>query len=103
MPSPTAVAIELADEERVALQASDRAKDQFIATLSHDLRNPIGALTSAIHLLKVMDATDPAFTQARDVAERQAAHLARLIDDLLDVSRTATGKANLELERLDLA
>ena len=91
------------ERERVALQASDRAKDQFIAMLSHDLRNPIGALTSAIHLLKVMDATDPAFTQARDVAERQAAHLARLIDDLLDVSRTATGKANLELERLDLA
>jgi signal transduction histidine kinase/ActR/RegA family two-component response regulator len=91
------------EREQVALQVSDRAKDEFIAMLSHELRNPIGALTAAIHLLKVMDAADPAFTQARDVAERQAAHLARLIDDLPDVSRIAAGKANLALERLDLA
>jgi signal transduction histidine kinase len=83
------------ERERGTLLASNRAKDEFIAMLSHELRNPIGALTSAIHLLKVMDATDPSFTQARDVAERQAAHLARLIDDLLDVSRIATGKTHL--------
>jgi signal transduction histidine kinase len=90
------------ERERLALQATDSAKNEFIAMLSHELRNPIGALVAAIHILKVVNTTDPAFGQARDVAERQAKQLARLIEDLLDASRIATGKVNLTPERLDL-
>ena len=90
------------ERERLALQASESAKNEFIAMLSHELRNPIGALASAVHILKVMNATEPAFAQARDVAERQAKQLAGLIEDLLDASRIATGKVNLTPERLDL-
>jgi signal transduction histidine kinase/CheY-like chemotaxis protein len=90
------------ERERLALQASDSAKNEFIAMLSHELRNPIGALAAAVHLLKIVNAAEPAFAQARDVAERQAKLLAGLIEDLLDASRIATAKINLTPERLDL-
>ena len=86
-----------------ALRAADRAKDEFLATLSHELRNPLGALTAAAHVLKVTDGTKEPAIKARAVIERQTRHMARLIGDLLDIGRVSAGKMGLERERLDLA
>jgi signal transduction histidine kinase/ActR/RegA family two-component response regulator len=90
------------EREQQALRASDTAKDQFIAMLSHELRNPLGALTAAMHLLKIAKLTDPVAVRAGDVAERQTKQMARLVEDLLDISRIVSGKANLQLECFDL-
>jgi signal transduction histidine kinase/ActR/RegA family two-component response regulator len=85
-----------------ALAVADRRKDTFIATLAHELRNPLTAIATATHLLR-----DPrlASTQARECVEmirRQATHLGRLVDDLLDVSRMIRDRLELKRERLDL-
>ena len=93
---------ELAEREKAALQAADRAKDEFLAMLSHELRNPLAALTAAAHVLKLAGPGDAAATKARAVVERQTKHMARLIGDLLDISRVAMGKVSLERERFDL-
>jgi len=93
----------LIQREKDALQTADHAKDEFIAALSHELRNPLAALTAASYVLRVARPTDPAAGDARDVIERQTRHMSRMIEDLLDVSRVIMGKAHLEFERLDLA
>ena len=92
----------LAEREKAALQAADRAKDEFLAMLSHELRNPLAALTAAAHVLKLAEPNDPAAIKARAVVERQTKHMARLVGDLLDISRVAMGKVGLERERFDL-
>ena len=89
--------------EKDAIEAADRAKDQFIATLSHELRNPLAAITSAAAILRRNDLTWTETHDAREVIERQVAHMSRMIEDLLDLSRVITGKVNLKLERFDLA
>lgn len=102
-----------AEEERARLLASEqharreaelasRAKDEFLAMLGHELRNPLGAITSAVHLLDRIGAPDGQAVQARQVIGRQAEHLARLVDDLLDVGRVATGKIALQHDAVDL-
>ena len=93
----------LIQREKDALQIADRAKDEFIAALSHELRNPLAALTAASHVLRTATPADPAAGHARDVIERQTRHMARMIEDLLDISRIIMGKAHLVFERLDLA
>jgi signal transduction histidine kinase/ActR/RegA family two-component response regulator len=93
----------LIQREKDALQTADRAKDEFIAALSHELRNPLAALTSASHILRTAEPANPLATDARSVVERQTRHMSRMIEDLLDVSRIIMGKANLVFERLDLA
>jgi signal transduction histidine kinase len=93
----------LMNREKEALQAADLAKDEFLAMLSHELRNPLAALSSAAHLLKVVDAGHPAAARARAVIDRQTRHMTRLIEDLLDVSRIRMGKASLERKHFDLA
>jgi CheY-like chemotaxis protein len=85
--------------ELASAQEANRAKDQFLAMLGHELRNPLAAISNAIHLL---DKGDQASVFARTVIARQTAHLAHLIDDLLDVSRVISGKIVLSLEPLDL-
>jgi signal transduction histidine kinase/ActR/RegA family two-component response regulator len=92
---------QLIEREKGALMEADRAKDQFIAMLSHELRNPLAALTSAAHLLKVAG-PGSASDHARGVIERQTRHMTRLIEDLLDINRVAMGKATLIREPLDL-
>ena len=85
-----------------ALQRADRRKDEFLATLAHELRNPLAPLTTALEILKRAD-TDPAARQrARDIMERQVRQMARLIDDLLEVSRINTGKLELRRQPLEL-
>lgn len=83
------------------LRNADRKKDEFLATLAHELRNPLSALVNALTLLK--RSHDPAVTaEARSIMERQLGHMVRLVDDLLDISRITHGKIKLKRERLRL-
>jgi two-component system, sensor histidine kinase len=89
-------------ERQYMLRNADERKDEFIATLAHELRNPLAPLTHALHVLKRED-TDPAKHQwAVDVIQRQSLQLRRLVDDLLDVARITQGKVSLQLEDIDL-
>jgi signal transduction histidine kinase len=94
---------ELLEREKRALQEADRSKDEFIAMMSHELRNPLAALTTASWLLENLKPDDEASVHARDVIGRQTRQMTRLIEDLLDVSRVLMGKANLQLEAFNLA
>jgi signal transduction histidine kinase/ActR/RegA family two-component response regulator len=85
-----------------ALKTADRRKDEFLAMLAHELRNPLAPITTAAHLLKVADGNPAVREQARAVIERQARHLSRLVDDLLDVSRITRGKVELRREHVAL-
>lgn len=79
-----------------------RRRDQFLAMLSHELRNPIAAIMNALAVLRTTDATSDKDVSARRVIERQAKQLARLLDDLLDVSRITYDKVKLDVKRVDL-
>ena len=85
------------------LQESNRAKDEFIATLAHELRNPLAPIRTGLEILKKDTANGPASQHARETMERQLAHMIRLIDDLLDISRINSGKIRLETTRTRLA
>ena len=87
---------------RATAEAANRAKDEFLAMLGHELRNPLGALSSAARVLTIADPNGGEAAAARDVVGRQLRHLTRLVDDLLDVSRVMTGKIVLRRERVDL-
>ncbi len=84
------------------LAEADRRKNAFLAMLAHELRNPLAPLRNALHLLKLPGADSSTHQQAREVMERQVHHLARLVDDLLDVSRLSRGLIQPELAPLDL-
>jgi len=84
------------------LRQADRRKDDFLATLAHELRNPMAPIVNAIAVLKMKDLQDPQVRWVRDVIERQVRHMARLVDDLLDVARITRGKIELRLDRVDL-
>ena len=92
----------LLEREKEALRSADRAKDEFLAVLGHELRNPLASLTTAAHVLRLAAPGDPRAVQARGVIERQTKQMARLVEDLLDISRITMGKAVLEREALDL-
>ncbi|MFL5518581.1 MAG: ATP-binding protein, partial [Gemmatimonadales bacterium] len=85
-----------------ALDEADRQKDQFIAVLAHELRNPLAPIRSAVELLKQVGPPEPRRLRAEAIIERQVIQQARLLDDLLDVSRISRGKIRLRRERLDL-
>jgi PAS domain S-box-containing protein len=84
-----------------SLRRADRAKDEFLAMLGHELRNPLGTITNALALLDVAG-RDERDRQVIAVVRRQTAQLARLVDDLLDMSRLTSGKIRLQLEAVDL-
>jgi signal transduction histidine kinase/ActR/RegA family two-component response regulator len=84
------------------LQAAGRAKDQFIAMLGHELRNPIAAVRQAVHALERLGPRDAPTTALQGIVDRQTRHLARLVDDLLDVARLTAGKIALRREPVDL-
>ncbi len=86
-----------------ALLEADRRKDEFLAMLAHELRNPLAPIRNSLESLKLKFAEDPKLAQAGGVMERQVAHLVRLIDDLMDVSRITRGKFELRKERIDLS
>jgi two-component system, sensor histidine kinase len=83
------------------LTAADRRKDEFLAMLAHELRNPLAAIMTAIGILERKPTEDVKEARMRSIIQRQTHHLARLVDDLLDVSRITRGKVELRRERLD--
>lgn len=91
--------VELAEQ----LLEADRRKDEFLALLSHELRNPLASVRSAADIMRSKSSRDPEITWCVDVIERQLQQLTRLVDDLLDVARVTRGKIRLQLETLDLA
>lgn len=85
----------------LALKEADRRKDQFLATLAHELRNPLAPLRNAAQIMAMLPGT-PELERVRQMISRQVNQLARLVDDLLDVSRITMGKVRLRAERVDL-
>ena len=96
---------EIAERSRVelALKEADRHKDEFLAMLAHELRNPLAPILNALQLMKKKPIGDPQVVWSRDLIERQLTHLTRLVDDLLDVSRITRGKINLAREQVEIA
>ena len=95
--------LEREQEARAAAEAANRAKDEFLALLGHELRNPLGAIMNATRLLEHPGIGAEDASRARGIIGRQAEHLARLTDDLLDAGRAIMGKVLLELRPLDLS
>jgi signal transduction histidine kinase/ActR/RegA family two-component response regulator len=84
------------------LRDANRRKDEFLAMLAHELRNPLAPIRTAAQLLHHLEVKDPRVERVRDVIERQSAHMSRIVDDLLDVSRITRGSLLLRKSRLDL-
>lgn len=84
------------------LEEADRQKDQFLAMLGHELRNPLAAVRNATELLKLQREADPTTTKIREILDRQTRHMAQLMDGLLDVSRIIRNKIDLRFEPVDL-
>jgi len=89
--------------QRMELQNADRAKTEFLAVLGHELRNPLGALSNALYLAEQPALPAAAVQQHREVARRQTRQLARLVEDLLDVSRITQGKIELRRQPVELS
>ena len=81
---------------------NDRRKDEFLAMLGHELRNPLAAIRNAVSVLDVVSPADGPVPRQRKVIDRQTRHLTRMVDDLLDISRVTLGKINLQLQPVDL-
>jgi signal transduction histidine kinase len=96
---------EVAERARVesALKEADRHKDEFLAVLAHELRNPLAPIRNAVEIMRRNAITNPQLVWSRDVIERQVKHLTRLVDDLLDVSRITRGNINLTREPVAVA
>ncbi len=99
----TEVTEQVVTNRRLALLASEadaanRTKDEFLAMLGHELRNPLSPIVTSLQLLRMRDANSP----EQDIIERQVNHLRRMVDDLLDVSRIARGKIDLRQERIEV-
>ncbi len=86
-----------------ALRDADRRKDEFLATLAHELRNPLAPIRNSLQILKMPRVDAATVQQIREMMERQVHHLVRLVDDLLDVSRVMRGKIELRRETVELA
>ena len=95
----------LSERERVthALAEADRRKDEFLATLAHELRNPLAPITNSIHLLRLLSSGQTESRQLSEILERQVSHMVRLVDDLMELSRITRGLMELRVMRLDLA
>ena len=93
---------EIAERVRVekAMKEADRHKDEFLAMLAHELRNPLAPIRNAVQIMRHVPFDNPRLEWARDVIDRQLLHLTRLVDDLLDVSRITRGTINLSKERI---
>jgi PAS domain S-box-containing protein len=91
-----------AREHAVVLADISRRKDEFLAMLSHELRNPLSSILNAVYLLNLQRDENPIQQQARSIIERQVGHLGRLVDDLLEISRITIGSIQLRKESLDL-
>jgi len=86
-----------------ALREAGHRKDEFLAMLAHELRNPLAPISNAIHIMKLPNPDEAQLAWCRDVIGRQVEHMVRLVDDLLDVSRISRGKIELKKEALDVS
>ena len=86
-----------------ALAEADRRKDEFLAMLAHELRNPLVPIMTGLKTFQLIETTTPKLQRARDAMERQVRHMVRLVDDLLDVSRVTAGKIELRKDLVDVA
>ena len=86
-----------------ALQETDRRKDEFLAMLSHELRNPLAAVLNAVQLLQLQKGENSVQQKARAIIERQVGQLTHLVDDLMEVSRTITGRIQLRQEQVTVS
>ena len=89
-------------QAELALLEADRCKDEFLAMLAHELRNPLAPIRYAVQMLGLVEPASALLRKQREVIDRQVTHMGRLLDDLLDVSRITQGKIQLKRERLDL-
>ena len=99
------IAMDITERVRAeeALREADRRKDEFLALLAHELRNPLAPIRNALHLMRLAGPGTTDITWTRDVIERQVQQLSRLVDDLLDISRISRGKVQLRRDRVALA
>jgi signal transduction histidine kinase len=109
-----AAALEVETNQRAVLESAlrskidelaevDRRKDEFLAMLGHELRNPLAPVTTALQIMRIHDGEPTRVTRSREIIERQIEHMTRLIDDLLDVSRITRGKIELREQPLLLS
>ncbi len=89
-------------EAEKKLMEADRRKDEFLAMLAHELRNPLAPISTAAHILKIAGSDEKRVRQSSDIITRQVNHMTNLIDDLLDVSRVTRGQIELERENIDI-
>ena len=94
---------ELLRQTEEALREANQRKDEFLATLSHELRNPLAPIRNSLYVLSRIDPSGEQGQRALAIIDRQAAHLTRLVDDLLDITRITRGKIQLRRERVELA
>ena len=90
-------------QAEIALQEADRRKNEFLALLGHELRNPLAPISNAVQVLKTKSATDPTLEWCSKIIDRQVSHMAQLIDDLLDVARIMQDKITLKMDYFDFA
>jgi len=95
--------LERAQGARRDAEAANRSKDEFLAMLGHELRNPLGAIANAAYVLDLVGGAEPPAAQARQIIARQVKHVARMVDDLLDVARLTAGKIVLDRRAVNLA
>jgi PAS domain S-box-containing protein len=100
-----AVIMDISERKRAEdqLRQADQRKDEFLAMLGHELRNPLAPIRTAVEILGRLGPVEPTVEKARLIIERQVEHLTRLVDDLLDVSRITQGKIALQKESIELA
>jgi PAS domain S-box-containing protein len=98
------IATDITDRKRMeeALREADRRKGEFLGVLSHELRNPLAPLRNALWLLDKAEPGSARATRSKEIIDRQVAHLTRIVDDLLDVTRITQGKIHLQKARIDL-
>jgi signal transduction histidine kinase len=96
------VALERAETARRAAEEANRLKDEFIAMLSHELRNPLAPIRTALEVIRRIAPADSGLALASNMMERQVAHLVRLVDELLDMARMGRGRITLKKELLEL-
>ena len=99
------VVTDIDDRKRMeeALKDADQRKDQFLAMLAHELRNPLAPISNAVQIMQLEGPNGPNFRWSTEVIEDQIKHMTRMVDDLLDVSRITRGKVDLQKETIPLA